>query len=120
MRENDGQIFEHGQWDCLIYLGGWIGVETGRNPATEFIGTYSTEFEAARIMHRQFGGGLHETISHFATPVDRPRTGDLVIAQFEGEAAAIVNGPVVTGLGHPGGFASVGRHALVQGYRINA
>lgn len=85
--------FVRGRHDCLTWLGDWVAIVRGADPAAVWRGTYTGWFGAARIIHG--AGSMAALIDRAVAPlgIERtatPKPGDIAVVQTpDGELGAI-------------------------------
>ena len=82
-----------GEWgvsDCGLTVGEAVEAVTGVNPLAEFIGRYSTEAGAARIMKRKGWANMEDVLASFFGPVNRLKAqrGDVGVVMQGGALTA--------------------------------
>lgn len=73
--------FQWGQWDCCIFAGSVIQALTGKNPATQYIGTYHDKKTAAKQMQQVGASRVEEILTELGfsqIPLQLAQRGDLV------------------------------------------
>ena len=104
LKAASSRSFEWGQHDCLSWLGEWVAVRHGANPAKSF--TYSTARGALRIIrqHGSMAGVVRAAIEPMGfAETDDPKGGDIVIVNApEGLLGGIVAGSYIANIGQRG------------------
>jgi hypothetical protein len=101
-----GRQFSWSRWDCLCWLGEWVAIRHGENPAELFHGTYSNGFGALRVIARH--GGIVSLVASLVEPLGINRAaevqaGDIVISDApEGHVGGIATGRYVANVGTTG------------------
>ena len=112
--------FLWGQHDCLSWLGAWVAVRHGANPADRFTHRYRTARGALRIIreHGSMGGVVRAAIEPMGlVETNKPQAGDIVIVSApEGLIGGIVAGEFIANIGQRGLFMR--RLPIVTAWRV--
>ena len=109
------RVVEHhlhlpGEWgasDCGMTVGEAIEAVTGVNPLAQFLGKYTTELGAARIMKRKGWTDMGDVLASFFEPCGR-------LSAQRGDVGNVTQGGALTaGFMTDLGFAAKGPHGLV-------
>lgn len=99
-----------GAWgasDCGLTVGEAVEAVTGTNPLVEFVGRYSTELGAARIMKRKGWADMGDLLAAFFEPCGR-------LSAQRGDVGTILQGGQLTaGFMTDLGFATKGPNGLM-------
>lgn len=120
LREASSCPFAWGQHDCLSWLGAWVAVRHGTNPADRFTRRYRTARGALRIIreHGSMGGVVRAAIEPMGlVETDEPQAGDIAIVSApEGLIGGIVAGKFIANIGQHGLFMR--RLPIVTAWRV--
>lgn len=110
VRVSERHMHLPGEWgasDCGLTVGEAIEAVTGTNPLAEFVGRYSTERGAARIMKRKGWADMGDVLAAFFAPVNR-------LSARRGDVGTVMQGGALTaGYVTEYGFAAKGPDGLI-------
>lgn len=93
-----------GEHDCMLFPGGWLLELTGRDPAAEWRGSYSTPLEAAQIVASEGGmaglmGKGAESIGAYRVPPNEAPLGAVGVVMAPTETGMAETGAIRSGVG---------------------
>lgn len=88
----DGEPFEYGTRDCLMFAGGAVSAMTGEDPVADYRGTYSTDIGASKLLHKLADGTVEGLLDlNLPTiPIGFARRGDLALS--DGSVGIVMGG----------------------------
>ena len=97
-----GRPFEWGRNDCVLFAAGAVQAMTGRDPAADVRGTWSTRIGALRALKEQSARGVADVVWFEEIEPAHAMRGDLVLAR---QSLGVCIGRVAMFVGEDGGEA---------------
>jgi len=88
----DGEPFEYGELDCVMFAAGAVDAMTGEDPVANHRNSYKNEIGASKLLHKLADGTVEGLLDlHLPTiPIGFARRGDLAL--FEGSVGIVMGG----------------------------
>ncbi len=117
-KEREFKPFGWGGQDCCLFAADCVFAVTGVDPAEDLRGTYSNEFEAARVLASE--GGVVGVAARRAGPeisVQEAQVGDIVLVLFDGRETLTVCGGMMLYAPGPTGLVHLPRGQGLRAWR---